>query len=206
MDIGNIANNAGWDCFKTPILREILRTQNLLLKEHYAFLEVIRLFQSAGYAGLRLDGKPALDLWDLIVKAIRWEKVPDWDCLFVNREKGLFLSVSVDVIDGTADSLRKTVAAVLQRLSVLEDQVKQFQNMDHSAMRRLNIRFRAVGAGAGVTVSAAKGYLPEKSTLPKIFDGSVEDWRGWKYDFTYFLDTKEHRHVLVSGRNCEEQR
>ena len=25
-----------------------------------------------------------------------WEKVPNWECLFVNREKGLFLSVYVD--------------------------------------------------------------------------------------------------------------
>ena len=24
-----------------------------------------------------------------------WEKVPNWECLFVNREKGLFLSVYV---------------------------------------------------------------------------------------------------------------
>ena len=27
-----------------------------------------------------------------------WEKVPNWECLFVNREKGLFLSVCVDDI------------------------------------------------------------------------------------------------------------
>ena len=27
-----------------------------------------------------------------------WEKVPNWECLFVNREKGVFLSVYVDVI------------------------------------------------------------------------------------------------------------
>ena len=35
-------------------------------------------------------------------KAIRessvWEKVPNWECFFVNREKGLFLSVYVDDI------------------------------------------------------------------------------------------------------------
>ena len=35
--VGNTAKNADWDCFKTPILREILRTQNLLLVEYYAF-------------------------------------------------------------------------------------------------------------------------------------------------------------------------
>ena len=27
-----------------------------------------------------------------------WEKIPNWECLFVNREKGLFLSVYVDDI------------------------------------------------------------------------------------------------------------
>ena len=43
-----LQNNAVWDCFKTPILQETLRTQNPLLEERYAFLEVIRLFRSAG--------------------------------------------------------------------------------------------------------------------------------------------------------------
>ena len=40
-----LLNNEDWDCFKTLILREILRIQNPLLEEHYAFLEVIPLFQ-----------------------------------------------------------------------------------------------------------------------------------------------------------------
>ena len=73
-----LQNNAGWDCFKAPILREILKTQNLLLVEHCAFFgshtfvpiswmcqkqtsvshrstesEIISLD-----AGLRLDGNP----------------------------------------------------------------------------------------------------------------------------------------------------
>ena len=41
-------NIPDWDCFKTPTLHEILRIQNLHEVEHYAFLEVIRLFQSVG--------------------------------------------------------------------------------------------------------------------------------------------------------------
>ena len=40
-----LQNNAGWDCFKTPILQEILKIRNPLLVEHCAFLEVIHLFQ-----------------------------------------------------------------------------------------------------------------------------------------------------------------
>ena len=79
-----LPRNAGWDCFKVPILQEILSP---LLEEHHAFFgshtfvpiswmckkqtsvshsstesEIISLD-----AGLRLDGIPALDLWDLIV-------------------------------------------------------------------------------------------------------------------------------------------
>ena len=82
-----LLNNADSDCFKTLTSREILKIRNPLLKEHCAFLEVIHLFQKVGCArnklmfhtsstefeiisldtGLRLDGLPALELWDLIV-------------------------------------------------------------------------------------------------------------------------------------------
>ena len=85
-----LQNNADWNCFKTPILREILRIQNPLLEEHCAFFgsrtfvpiswmckkqtsvshsstgsEIISLD-----ARLRLDGIPALDLRDLIVSVL----------------------------------------------------------------------------------------------------------------------------------------
>ena len=85
-----LPNNADWDYFKTQFLREILRTQTLLLAEHCAFLEVITLVPISWMckkqtsvshssteseiisldAGLRLDGKPAVDLWDLIVAVL----------------------------------------------------------------------------------------------------------------------------------------
>ena len=82
-----LPNNADWDCFKTLISREILKIQNPLLEEHCSFFgshtfvpiswmckkqsavshsstesEIISLD-----TGLRLDGLPALELWDLIV-------------------------------------------------------------------------------------------------------------------------------------------
>ena len=74
-----LPNIADWDCFKTLTSREILKIQNPLL-EPYIFpiswmcktqtsvshssteSEIISLD-----AGLRLYGRPALDLWDLIV-------------------------------------------------------------------------------------------------------------------------------------------
>ena len=85
------ANNADWDCFKTLTLREILKIRNTLLEEHCALLEVIHLCLQVGLckkqtsvshssteseitsldAGLRIDGLPALELWDLIVSLLR---------------------------------------------------------------------------------------------------------------------------------------
>ena len=85
-----LLNSADWNCFKTPILQEILKIRNPLLEEHCAFLEVIHLFQSVWMckkhtsvshssteseiisldARLRLDGIPVLDLWDLIVSIL----------------------------------------------------------------------------------------------------------------------------------------
>ena len=82
-----LLNNADWDCFKILTSREIWKIQNPLLEEHCAFFgshtfvptswmckkqtsvshsstesEIISLD-----TGLRLDGLPALELWDLIV-------------------------------------------------------------------------------------------------------------------------------------------
>ena len=100
-------NNADRDCFKTPNLQEMLRTQNL--RQVCAFLEAIRLFQSVGCvrnklqvrtfsteseiisldAGLRLDGIPALDSWDLIVAVLgktNENRIERWDPL-LNEHK-----------------------------------------------------------------------------------------------------------------------
>ena len=86
-----LSNNADWDCFKTPILQEILRIQNLRQLEHCAFLEadtfvpiswMCKKQTSVSHssteseiisldAGLRLDGIPALDFLDLIVAVLQ---------------------------------------------------------------------------------------------------------------------------------------
>ena len=87
-----LPNNADWDCFKTPILQEILRFQSLHQVEHCAFSEAIsytfvpiswmcKKQTSVSHssteseiisfsAGLRMDGMRALDLWDLIVTVL----------------------------------------------------------------------------------------------------------------------------------------
>ena len=85
-----LRKNADLDCFKTPILREILRIQNPLLEEHCAFWEshtfvpiswMCKKQTSVSHkstesdiisldAGLRLDGFPVLDLWCMIVAVL----------------------------------------------------------------------------------------------------------------------------------------
>ena len=85
-----LPNNADLDCFKTPILHEILRIQNVRQVEHCAFSASHTFVpiscgcvrnklqfhtdqqnpKSSLDAGLRLDGIPALDLWDLIVAVL----------------------------------------------------------------------------------------------------------------------------------------
>ena len=84
-----LPNNADWDCFKTLILREILKIQNtsggtLCIFGSHTFVprswmckkqtavshsstesEIISLDN-----GLRLDGLPASELWDLIVSVL----------------------------------------------------------------------------------------------------------------------------------------
>ena len=82
-------NNAGWDCFKTLTLPEILKTQNRPQREFWAYLEVTRLFTQDACARNKPQchtvlqklksfllmqvcawGTPALDLWDLVIEVL----------------------------------------------------------------------------------------------------------------------------------------
>ena len=84
-----LPNNTDLDCFKILTSQEILKIQNQLLEEHCACSGVIHLFQLVGCArnrllflssteseiisldtGLRFDGLPALELWDLTVSVL----------------------------------------------------------------------------------------------------------------------------------------
>ena len=81
-----LLSNADWDCFRTLILREILKSQNPLLEEHCVFGShtfvpiswMCKKHRSVSHSsteseiisldtGLRTDGSLALELWDLIV-------------------------------------------------------------------------------------------------------------------------------------------
>ena len=73
-----LQNNADWDCFKTPILQEILRIQNLHLEELCVFSEVIHLFHSVGCVRNKLQfhtvqQNPKSFLW---MQDYGWMEIP----------------------------------------------------------------------------------------------------------------------------------
>ena len=130
-----LLNNADWDCFKTLLSREILKIQNPLLEEHCALSEVIRLFQQVGCArnkllfltvqqnlkssrwtlGLRLDGLPALELWDLIVSVLgnvsrvsdRWGKPESDDHKHHKSHNKIDVMKDIDVVPSNVQSARQ---------------------------------------------------------------------------------------------------
>ena len=85
-----LPNSADWDCFKTLILREILKIRNPLLGGtlcvfgSHTFVPISWMCKKQTAVshstteseiisldtGLRLDGLPALELWDLIVSVL----------------------------------------------------------------------------------------------------------------------------------------
>ena len=85
-------NNADLDCFKTLILPEILRTQKINLRRNVLCIFGSHTFVPISWmckkqtsvshssteaeiisldAGLRMDGIPALTLWDLVIEVYR---------------------------------------------------------------------------------------------------------------------------------------
>ena len=52
-----------------------------------------------------------------------WEKIPNWECLFVHREKRLFLSVYV--YDGTRDNWRQFKFTFLGYAGAIDSRLQQ---------------------------------------------------------------------------------
>ena len=58
-----------------------------------------------------------------------WEKVSNWECLFVHREKGLFLSVCVD--DTKLDGKRQNIDPMWKVLNKEVDLGEPTSFLDH---------------------------------------------------------------------------
>ena len=55
---------------------------------------------------------------------------------------------------------------------------------------RMDAMENSSGGGLQRGGGQSRGYLPEKSTIPRAYDGNLEEWRAWRHDFADFLDTK----------------
>ena len=74
-------------------------------------------------------------IWDDVLLKHGWEKIPNWECLFVHREKGLLLSVYVDDIKlagkkQNLDPMWKVLNKEVDLGDVLKDNVKKKKNKD----------------------------------------------------------------------------
>ena len=88
-----------------------------------------------GHFGRTIMGKKQ---FEKILLKHGWEKIPNWECLFVHREKGLFLSVYVDdiklagkiLIRCGKNSIKKSIwenqhlSWIMYTWTVLKDNVK----------------------------------------------------------------------------------
>ena len=101
------------------------------------------------------------------------------------------------VIDNTTEGILASDADLAQRVKQLEDHVGGPQVQDQARvlemMKGLSSRMDAMenSSGGGLQRGGqSRSYLPEKSTIPRAYDGNLEEWRAWRDDFADFLDTK----------------
>ena len=90
------------------------------------------------------------------------------------------------------------MALLISRFDSLEGEVRQLKTPDHLSMadtiKNLTARIAVIEAALGGSSTsgstAARGYLPEKSMVPNVFNGEVDGWRIWRDDVSDFLDTR----------------
>ena len=74
---------------------------------------------------------------------------------------------------------------VTAQLTSVRDAVQDLENN----MTNLNNKMGQHGGGSDSGDRGRKGYLPEKTTVPKQMNSNIEDWRAWKEDIEDFLET-----------------
>ena len=92
------------------------------------------------------------------------------------------------VIDNTTEGILASVADLAQRVKQLEDHVGGPQVQDQARvlemMKGLSSRMDAMenssGGGLQQGGGQSRGYLHEKSTIPRAYDGNLEEWRAWQ--------------------------
>ena len=102
------------------------------------------------------------------------------------------------VIDTTTEGILASVADLVQRVKQFEDHVGGPQVQDQARvlemMEDLSSTMDAMenssGGGLQQGGGQSRSYLPEQSTIPRAYDGNLEEWKAWRDDFADFFDTK----------------
>ena len=108
------------------------------------------------------------------------------------------------VIDNTTEGILASVAGLAQRVKQLEDHVGGPQVQDQARvlemMKVLSSRMDAMenssGGGLQQGGGQSRGYS-EKSTIPRAYDGNLEEWRAWRDDFADSLTQR-----MLGWHNC----
>ena len=139
-----------------------------------------------------LYGHPlAGQLWERQFKKVLldkgWEKVPNWKCLFVNREKGLFLSVYVDDINRLERQNIDPMWQILMKEAVLGEPTSSLDNVY-----------------LGSTQRECKTIHDIVDNYRDLFESRMS--AGGVENFSLFrkLRSKHFIVVLRYGRSCEE--
>ena len=83
-------------------------------------------------------------------------------------------------------ALGEIVVDARAEFAKLQQGITELHQGTLNALTELTKRMEIVEKGG--TGKVQKGYLPTKSTIPKVMGGQEEDWRQWKEDTEDFMD------------------
>ena len=115
-----------------------------------------------------------------------WEKIPNWECLFVHREKGLFLSVHAD--DTKLAGKKHNIDPMWKVLNKEVDLGEPTSFLDHVYL----------------------GCTQRQSDLSKKYCGQLQNhvrianFRGWSREITIPSKSSYFFMVLRHGWSCKE--
>ena len=162
---------------------------------HGHYIKASRMFRTSsmtdpvGPLERNLQGLPLAGLlWERKFEKVLlehgWEKVPNWDCLFVNRAKGLFLSVYVD--DIKLASKKQNVNPTWKILMKDVDLGEPISFLDHvflgCTQRECQIRNDTVANHRDMFESRISAGAREKLPTRASGKSDAETISSWSYD------------------------
>ena len=149
---------------------------------------------------------------------------------FANRELDLHETAKA-IVDGAGQEFRSVkstitvtmqdvesaVATRSQRVSALEAHPNKVVTQDPVTVQthikaieqRLSTMEKRSAGSSSTTAQGGtltRGHLPERNTLPRAFEGELDQWRAWRDDVAVLLDTRnvgmfKFLHAIASNRD-----